>query len=84
MAHLSFPYLALIEKASSGARDIGEPDTKLGLTPEEELACTRAVATRPARPEAKDLESLIHLGSVGMGKVPGVPHRPERHTAAED
>lgn len=42
----------------------------LGLASEEELARVRATVARYVPDEIDDLESLIYLGQVEMGKVP--------------
>jgi len=42
----------------------------LGLASEEELARVRATVARYVPNEIDDLESLIYLGQVEMGKVP--------------
>ena len=67
---LALPYLVLMKMASSRGRDFGDLTTMLGLASEEELARVRAVVARHAPDEAEDLESLIYLGQVEMGKVP--------------
>jgi len=67
---LDLPYLVLMKMASSRTRDFGDLGTMLGLASEEELARVRAVVARYAPEEAEDLESLIYLGQVEMGKTP--------------
>jgi hypothetical protein len=76
---LDLPYLVLMKMSSSRARDVGDLGTMLGLASDEELAQVRKVVARYARAEAEDLESLIYLGQVEMGRVPG----PEGGAAAE-
>ncbi len=67
---LDLPYLVLMKMAASRTRDFGDLGTMLGLASEEELARVRAVVAHYAPEEAEDLESLIYLGQVEMGKVP--------------
>lgn len=67
---LALPYLVLMKMASSRTRDFGDLGTMLGLAAEEELARVRATCARYAPAECEDLESLIYLGQVEMGKVP--------------
>ena len=59
-----------MKMAASRTRDFGDLGTMLGLASEEELARVRAVVARYAPGEAEDLESLIYLGQVEMGKTP--------------
>jgi hypothetical protein len=66
---LDLPYLVLMKMASSRGRDLGDLTTMLGLASEQDLAHIRAIATRYAPDEVEDLESLIYLGQVEMGKV---------------
>lgn len=68
---LDLPYLVLMKMESSRTRDFGDLGTMLGLASEEELARVRAACARYAPGESEDLESLIYLGQVEMGKVPG-------------
>lgn len=65
---LDLPYLALMKIAVSRAQDVADLSRMLGLASEEELARVRAVTARYAPHEAEDLESLIYLGQVEMGK----------------
>ncbi len=67
---LDLPYLVLIKMAASRTRDLGDLGTMLGLASEADLARVRAVVARYAPADAEDLESLIYLGRVEMGKVP--------------
>ncbi len=67
---LDLPYLILMKMASSRGRDIGDLTTMLGLASQEEVARVREVVTRYAPEEAEDLESLIYLGRIEMGKEP--------------
>ena len=67
---LDLPYLVLMKMAASRTRDFGDLGTMLGLASEEELARVRAAVARYAPDEAEDLESLIYLGQVEMGKAP--------------
>ncbi len=60
---------------SSRIHDFGDLSIMLGLASEEDLAQVRAAAARYAPEETKDLESLIYLGQVEMGKVPLAPDR---------
>jgi len=65
---LDLPYLILMKMASARGRDIGDLTTMLGLASQEEVTRVREVAARYAPDEARDLESLIYLGRVEMGK----------------
>jgi len=67
---LALPYLVLMKMESSRGRDLGDMTTMLGLASAEELERMRAVAARHAPDEVEDLESLIYLGQVEMGKSP--------------
>ena len=67
---LDLPYLVLMKMASSRAQDIADVTRMLGLASEEDLARVREAVTRYAPEEAEDLESLIYLGQVEMGKSP--------------
>jgi hypothetical protein len=60
-----------MKMASSRGRDLGDLTTMLGLASEEQLVRVRAVVARYAPKEVEDMESLIYLGQVEMGKVPG-------------
>lgn len=65
---LDLPYLVLMKIAVSRVQDVADLSRMLGLASEEELARVRAVVARYAPSEAEDLESLIYLGQVEMGK----------------
>jgi|YelNatPaOPRAMG01_1025707.scaffolds.fasta_scaffold19831_7 hypothetical protein len=67
---LDLPYLVLMKMASSRAQDIADITRMLGLASDEELARVREVVARYAPEEAEDLETLIYLGQLEMGKVP--------------
>jgi len=67
---LDLPYLVLMKMTASRTRDFGDLGTMLGLASEEELARVRAAVARYAPEDTEDLESLIYLGQVEMGKVP--------------
>jgi len=67
---LALPYLVLMKMASSRVQDTADTTRMLGLASEEELAQVRAVVARYAPEEIEDLESLIYLGQVEMGKTP--------------
>jgi hypothetical protein len=67
---LDLPYLVLMKMAAIRGRDLGDLTTMLGLASEKELARVRQVVAHYAPAEADDLESLIYLGQVEMGKVP--------------
>jgi hypothetical protein len=60
----------LMKMASSHVQDTADTTRMLGLASEEELAQVRAIVTRYAPEETEDLESLIYLGQVEMGKTP--------------
>lgn len=68
---LDLPYLVLMKMASSRAQDVADTTRMLGLASEEELARVREAVARHALQETEDLESLIYLGQVEMGRVPG-------------
>lgn len=68
---LDLPYLVLMKMASSRAQDVADTTRMLGLASEEELARVREAVARHAPQETEDLESLIYLGQVEMGRVPG-------------
>ena len=66
---LDLPYLVIMKLDASRVQDTADLSRMLGLASEEELARVRAVVARYAPDEAEDLESLIYLGQVEMGKV---------------
>lgn len=66
---LDLPYLVLMKMASSRAQDIADIARMLGLASDDELARVREVVARYAPEETEDLESLIYLGQLEMGKV---------------
>lgn len=66
---LDLPYLVLMKMASSRAQDIADIVRMLGLASEEEVARVRETVARYAPEEAEDLESLIYLGQLEMGKT---------------
>jgi hypothetical protein len=70
---LSLPYLVLKKLASSRAQDVADLSRMLGLATEEVLALVRTTAARYAPDEVGDLESLIYLGQVEMGKASQKP-----------
>ena len=72
---LDLPYLVLMKTASSRVQDVADVTRMLGLASEEELTQVRAIVARYAPEETEDLESLIYLGQVEMGKVPPVEGR---------
>lgn len=67
---LALSFLVLMKMESSRGRDLGDMTTMLGLASAEELERVRAVVARYAPEEIGDLESLIYLGQVEMGKSP--------------
>ena len=67
---LALPYLVLMKMASSRVQDTADVTRMLGLASDQELARVRAVVARYAPEEIEDLESLIYLGQVEMGKAP--------------
>ena len=67
---LDLPYLVLMKLEASRGRDLGDLTTMLGLASEQELSGVRAVMARYAPDEIEDLEALIYLGQVEMGKRP--------------
>jgi hypothetical protein len=66
---LDLPYLVLMKMGAVRVQDMADVSRMLGLASEEELARVRAVVTRYASDEVDDLELLIYLGQVEMGKV---------------
>jgi hypothetical protein len=66
---LDLPYLVLMKIAASRTQDVADISRMLGLASEDELMRVRAAAARYAPSEAADLESLIYLGQVEMGKT---------------
>jgi hypothetical protein len=66
---LDLPYLVLMKMGAVRVQDMADVSRMLGLASEEELARVRATVTRYAPDEAEDLESLIYLGQVEMGKI---------------
>jgi hypothetical protein len=66
---LDLPYLVLMKMGAVRVQDMADVSRMLGLASEEELARVRATVTRYAPDEAEDLESLIYLGQVEMGKT---------------
>jgi hypothetical protein len=67
---LALPYLVLMKMASSRVQDTADLSRMLGLASEEELSQVREIAARYAPGEVEDLEALIYLGRVEMGKIP--------------
>ena len=65
---LDLPYLVLMKLIVSRVQDVADLTRMLGLASEEELAGVRAAVTHYAPDESEDLESLIYLGQVEMGK----------------
>jgi hypothetical protein len=65
---LDLPYLVLMKMAVSRAQDVADLSRMLGLASEEDLKRVRTVAARYAPDEVEDLEALIYLGQVEMGK----------------
>jgi hypothetical protein len=68
---LDLPYLVLAKLAASRAQDIGDLSRMLGLASDEELGRVREVVARRAPAEMDDLESLIYLGRLERGELPG-------------
>jgi len=66
---LDLPYLVVMKIAASRVQDLADLSKMLGLASEEELARVRTAARRYAPDELEDLESLIYLGQVEMGKT---------------
>jgi hypothetical protein len=73
---LDLPYLVLMKIESSRTHDIGDLSIMLGLALDDELARVRAAVARYAPNETEDLESLIYLGQVEMGKTKKIEHQP--------
>ncbi len=66
---LDLPYLVLMKMLSFRAQDMADVTRMPGLASEEELTRVRAVVACYAPDEAEDLELLVYLGQVEMGKV---------------
>jgi hypothetical protein len=66
---LDLPYLVLMKMDSSRSIDLGDLSRMLGLASDAELTRVRAIVGRFAPAEMEDLESLIYLGQVEMGKA---------------
>ncbi len=69
---LDLPYLVLMKMIAVRVQDMADVSRMLGLASDEDLARVRAVVARYAPDEAEDLESLIYLGQVEMGKTPPI------------
>jgi hypothetical protein len=67
---LDLPYLVLVKMTASRVQDVADVTRMLGLASEEALARVREVFARYAPGDVEDLESLIYLGQVEMGKAP--------------
>ncbi|HDQ73580.1 MAG TPA: hypothetical protein ENN19_16005 [Chloroflexi bacterium] len=65
---LDLPFLVLMKMAASRGQDFGDLTRMLGLASKEELERVREVVSRYVPDEIDDLESLIYLGQVEMGK----------------
>jgi hypothetical protein len=65
---LGLPFLVLMKMEASRSLDFGDLTRMLGLASDEELARVRSVVAHYVPNEAEDLESLIYLGQVEMGK----------------
>ncbi|MDY7078316.1 MAG: hypothetical protein SXV54_15475 [Chloroflexota bacterium] len=70
---LDLPYLVVMKLDASRVQDAADLSRMLGLASDEEIERVRAVVARYAPEEAEDLESLIYLGQVEMGKVSKEP-----------
>jgi hypothetical protein len=66
---LDLPYLVLMKMGAVRVQDMADVSRMLGLASEEKLARVQAIVARYAPDEVDDLESLIYLGQVEMGKV---------------
>jgi hypothetical protein len=66
---LDLPYLVLMKMGAVRVQDMADVSRMLGLASGKELARVRAIVTCYAPGEVDDLESLIYLGQVEMGKV---------------
>jgi hypothetical protein len=67
---LDLRYLVLIKLAASCVQDAADISRMLGLAPDEELARVRTAVARYAPDDVDDVESLIYLGQVEMGRTP--------------
>jgi hypothetical protein len=67
---LDLPYLILMKIASSRLQDTADISRMLGLASQDEVTRVREAIARYAPDEADDLESLIYLGRVEVGKEP--------------
>lgn len=70
---LDLPYLVMMKIISVRVQDVADVSRMLGLASEEELTRVRQVVARYAPTEVDDLESLIYLGKIEMGKTPRIP-----------
>ncbi|MBA3533509.1 MAG: hypothetical protein H0T73_16445, partial [Ardenticatenales bacterium] len=66
---LDLPYLILMKIEASRAVDFGELTRMLGLASDEELGRVREVIKKYASDAVDDLESLIYLGKLEMGRL---------------
>ena len=73
---LDLPYLILMKIVAYRIQDAADISRMLGLASDDELARVRAVVARYAPNETEDLESLIYLGQVEMGKTKKIEHQP--------
>jgi hypothetical protein len=65
---LDLPYLVVMKIAASRVQDLADLAKMLGLAAEDELVRVRAVVARYAPEDIEDLEALVYLGQVEMGK----------------
>ncbi len=66
---LDLPYLVIMKLEASRVQDTADLSRMLGLAPDEELERVRAAVARYAPDAVDDLESLIYLGQVEMGRL---------------
>lgn len=67
---LGLPYLVLIKIAASRSQDVADITRMLGLASDKELDRVRAAVANHAPDAIDDLESMIYLSQVEMGKQP--------------
>ncbi len=65
---LALPYFVLMKWEAGRLRDLADAQQMLGLADEEARSATRAVFARHAPEALEDLEGLIALGQLEMGK----------------
>jgi hypothetical protein len=65
---IGLPYLVLMKLTSARTQDMADLSRMLGLAPESQLAQVRDTVRQYAIDAAEDLESLIYLGQLEVGR----------------